>query len=144
MCDALAAELEARGDALRTVVFCDSERPPRMPDGSPLALTGGGRGLLAAAGADDRLFGLRPVLVTAETVAVPEADAAWWLARLEAELGAGGAARAPTARLGRTSVAGVRVAVVDGLGHRACSPPARRGWSSAPAACSARGGTARR
>ncbi|HEV2814911.1 MAG TPA: DEAD/DEAH box helicase family protein, partial [Solirubrobacteraceae bacterium] len=64
MCDALAAELEVRGDGLRAVVFCDSERPPRMPEGSPLALTGGGRGLLAAAAADDRLFGLRPVLVT--------------------------------------------------------------------------------
>ena len=68
MCDALAAELERRGDGLRAVVFCDSERPPRMPADSPLLLTGGGRGLLAAAGEDDRLFGLRPALVTAQSV----------------------------------------------------------------------------
>ena len=44
MCDALATESDARGPALRAVVLCDSERPPRQPEGSPLALTGGGRG----------------------------------------------------------------------------------------------------
>ena len=57
MCDALACEYDARGPALRAVVMCDSERPPRQPRDSPLTLTGGGRGLLAAAGADDRLIG---------------------------------------------------------------------------------------
>jgi superfamily II DNA or RNA helicase len=90
MCDALAAELERRGERLRAVVFCDSERPPRMPEGSPLALTGGGRGLLAAAGADDRLWGVRPALVTAESLAVLPRDAEWWLDRLAEELGPGG------------------------------------------------------
>ena len=101
MCDALAAELEARGDGLRAVVFCDSERPPRMPEGSPLALTGGGRGLLAAAGADDRLSGLRPALVSGESFVVLESDRDWWLDRLSAELGAGASATsgAPLAAL---------------------------------------------
>ena len=60
MCDALACEYDARGTALRAVVLCDSEHPPRQPTDSPLTLTGGGRGLLAAAGADDRLIGTRP------------------------------------------------------------------------------------
>jgi superfamily II DNA or RNA helicase len=105
MCDAIAAELEVRGAGLRAVVFCDSERPPRMPDDSPLALTGGGRGLLAAAGEDDRLIGLRPALVTAETFAVLPADAEWWRSRLTAALGApgGGPSAAPLVELAHPS-----------------------------------------
>jgi len=82
MCDALACEYDARGPALRAVVMCDSEHPPRQHADSPLSLTGGGRGLLAAAGADERLTGARPALVTGETIAVLPVDADWWSARL--------------------------------------------------------------
>ena len=53
-----------------------------MHEDSPLSLTGGGRGLLAAAGADERLTGARPALVTGETFAVLPVDADWWSARL--------------------------------------------------------------
>lgn len=84
MCDALACEYDARGEGLRAVVLCDSERPPRQPRDSPLALTGGGRGLLAATGADDRLIGNRPALVSSETLAVLPVDADWWAQRLAA------------------------------------------------------------
>ena len=70
MCEALACEQEARGDALRAAVLCDTERGPRQPEGSPLALGGGARALLAAVAADDRLAPLRPALVTGETFAV--------------------------------------------------------------------------
>ncbi|MEA2127019.1 MAG: hypothetical protein QOI80_3801 [Solirubrobacteraceae bacterium] len=63
-CDALAVEHESRGDALRAVVLCDSERPPKQPEGSALTLGGGGRGLLETIAADIRLAPLRPVLVT--------------------------------------------------------------------------------
>jgi hypothetical protein len=83
MCDALACESDGRGAGLRALVLCDSERPPRQPEGSPLALTGGGRGLLAAIGADERLIGSRPALVTGETFAVVAVDVDWWAARLD-------------------------------------------------------------
>ncbi len=63
-CEALAVEHETRGDALRAVVLCDSERPPKQPEGSALTLGGGGRGLLETIAADVRLAPLRPVLVT--------------------------------------------------------------------------------
>jgi superfamily II DNA or RNA helicase len=63
-CEALAVEHETRGDALRAVVLCDSERPPRQPEGSALELGGGGRGLRDTIAADLRLAPLRPVLVT--------------------------------------------------------------------------------
>ena len=63
-CEALAVEHEQRGDALRAVVLCDSERPPRQPEGSALTLGGGGRGLLATIADDLRLAPLRPRLVT--------------------------------------------------------------------------------
>ena len=49
MCDALACEYDSRGPGLRAVVLCDSEHPPRQAEDSPLALTGGARGLLAVA-----------------------------------------------------------------------------------------------
>jgi hypothetical protein len=88
MCDVLACEYEARGRRLRAVVMCDSERPPRQPADSPLTLTGGGRGLLASAGADERLVGARPALVTGETFAVLPADADWWAERFCALAGA--------------------------------------------------------
>ncbi len=72
-CEALATEHEQRGDGLRAVVLCDSERPPRQPEGSALALGGGGRGLLETIAGDLRLAPLRPRLVTGadarETVA---------------------------------------------------------------------------
>jgi superfamily II DNA or RNA helicase len=90
MCDVLACEYDARGPALRAVVMCDSERPPRQPADSPLLLTGGGRGLLASAGADERLVGARPALVTGETLAVLPVDADWWAQRC-CELAADGA-----------------------------------------------------
>ena len=87
MCDALACEYDAPRPGLRAVVLCDSERPPRQPAGSPLTLTGGGRGLLAAVGADERLIGSRPALVTGETFAVLRGRrATWWAARLAADL----------------------------------------------------------
>ncbi len=106
MCDVLACEYDARGAALRAVVMCDSERPPRQPADSPLALTGGGRGLLASLGADERLIGARPALVTGETFAVLPVDADWWVERLAAlasgdwPFAAGGTVRAepPAAR----------------------------------------------
>ena len=82
MCDVLACEYDVRGPGLRAVVMCDSEHPPRQHVGSPLSLTGGGRGLLAAAGADERLIGTRPALVTGETFAVLPVDADWWAVRL--------------------------------------------------------------
>lgn len=82
MCEALAAEAESRGDGLRALVLTDAERPPRQPEGSPLALSGGGLGLLAAAGADDRTAVLRPAFVSAATVAVLPGDADWWCAVL--------------------------------------------------------------
>ena len=102
MCDVLACEYDARGSALRAVVMCDSERPPRQPADSPLMLTGGGRGLLASAGADERLVGARPALVTGETFAVLPVDADWWAERF-CELAEGGfaaAAAAPEAASG--------------------------------------------
>ena len=59
MCDALACEYESRGQGLRAVVLCDSEHPPRQAEDSPLALTGGARGLLASLGSDERFVGSR-------------------------------------------------------------------------------------
>ena len=82
MCDVLACELDARGDGLRALVLCDSERPPRQPADSPLVLTGGGRGLLAAVAGDERLIGVRAALVSSETLAILPVDLDWWKARL--------------------------------------------------------------
>lgn len=59
-CDILATEFDSRGTGLRAVVLCDSQHGPRQSADSPLALSGGGRGLLAAVGADDRLAAFRP------------------------------------------------------------------------------------
>jgi len=78
MCEALACEMEARGDDLRAAVLCDTERGPRRPEGSPLMLAGGARGLLAAVAGDLRLAPLRPALVTGETFAVAAGDENWW------------------------------------------------------------------
>jgi superfamily II DNA or RNA helicase len=83
MCDALACEYDTRGRALRAVVLCDSEHPPRQAADSPLALTGGARGLLASLGADERFVGSRAALVTGETFAVLPGDADWWAERLD-------------------------------------------------------------
>lgn len=114
MCDVLACEYDARGRALRAVVMCDSERPPRQPADSPLMLTGGGRGLLASAGADERLVGARPALVTGETFAVLPVDADWWAERfceLAAEVSAAGERSAPAdAAAGARSAAEVSAA----------------------------------
>jgi len=87
LCDILATELDSRGQDVRAVVFCDSQRGPRQSGDSPLALSGGGRGLLTAVGGDERLVGLRPALVTGETFAVLADEVPWWTARL-AELAA--------------------------------------------------------
>jgi superfamily II DNA or RNA helicase len=81
-CDILATELDSRGDDVRAVVLCDSQRGPRQSADSPLALSGGGRGLLAAIGADDRLVTLRPALITSDTFAVLSDDVPWWVERL--------------------------------------------------------------
>ena len=83
MCDALACEYESRGQGLRAVVLCDSEHPPRQAEDSPLALTGGARGLLASLGSDERFIGSRAALVTGETFAVLPGDADWWAQRLD-------------------------------------------------------------
>jgi superfamily II DNA or RNA helicase len=82
MCDLLDAEYESRGDALCAVVLCDTERAPRQPDESPLTLSGGARGLLAAVAADVRFPGVHPAMVTASTFAVAPDDVEWWLERL--------------------------------------------------------------
>ncbi|MDQ6805831.1 MAG: DEAD/DEAH box helicase family protein, partial [Actinomycetota bacterium] len=81
-CDILAAELDNRGAELRAVVLCDSQHGPRQSADSPLALSGGGRGLLAAVGDDDRLAILRPALITSDTFAVLADEVAWWTERL--------------------------------------------------------------
>jgi len=104
MCDVLACELDVRGDGLRALVLCDSEHPPRQPLDSPLMLTGGGRGLLSSLGADERLAGARPVLVTGETFAVLPADADWWVARFCA-LAAAASASAAAASAGPSAAA---------------------------------------
>ena len=83
MCDALACEYDTRGQGLRAVVLCDSEHPPRQTADSPLALTGGARGLLASLGADERFVGTRAALVTGETFAVLPGDVDWWAQRLK-------------------------------------------------------------
>ena len=103
MCDVLACEYDARGPGLRAVVLCDSEHPPRQTADSPLALTGGGRGLLASLGADERFVGTRPALVTGETFAVLPGDADWW------------AERSPRSRAGRSS-------------RRGCGASRGKGW----------------
>jgi len=74
--EVLAAEAEARGDGLRAAVLCDAEHPPRVAEGSPLTLSGGARGILRAFGDDVRSAALRPLLVTAETLACLPGDAA--------------------------------------------------------------------
>jgi superfamily II DNA or RNA helicase len=83
-CDILATELDSRGDDIRVVVLCDSQHGPRQSADSPLALSGGGRGLLAAVGADDRLSILRPALITSETFAVLTDEVPWWMERIAA------------------------------------------------------------
>ena len=82
MCDALAAEFDSRGLELRAVVLCDSQHGPRQPEQSPLALSGGGRGILAAVADDERFGALRAALITAETFVVLEAEVPWWTGRL--------------------------------------------------------------
>jgi hypothetical protein len=95
-CEALAREHEARGDGLRAIVLCDSERPPKQPEGSPLELGGGGRGLLETIAADVRLAPLRPLLVTGESFVCADQDAlaAEVARRAAAREGDGGAAAA--------------------------------------------------
>jgi superfamily II DNA or RNA helicase len=83
-CEILAAEVESRGPDVRAVILCDSERGPRQTESSPLALSGGGRGLLAAVAADERLAALRPALISGESFAVPNDEVRWWTARLAA------------------------------------------------------------
>ncbi len=66
--EVLAAEAESRGDRLRAAVLCDAELGERQPEGSPLALTGGARGVVRALGEDLRAAALRPLLVTGKVV----------------------------------------------------------------------------
>ena len=73
--EVLAAEAEARGDGLRAVVLCDTESGERQPEGSPLALSGGARGVLRAFGEDIRTEALHPLLVSGRTVACLPDDA---------------------------------------------------------------------
>jgi hypothetical protein len=73
--EVLAAEAESRGAALRAVVLCDAEHGERQPEGSPLSLSGGARGVLRCFGDDFRTAALRPLLVTGRTVACLPADA---------------------------------------------------------------------
>jgi superfamily II DNA or RNA helicase len=80
----LAAEAETRSDSLRAVILCDAERGERQPEGSPLALSGGARGVLKALGGDIRTAALQPLLVTGRTVACLPDD----VARLAGALGA--------------------------------------------------------
>jgi superfamily II DNA or RNA helicase len=81
-CDILATEIDSRGDALRAVLLCDSQHGPTQSADSPLALSGGGRGLLAAVSADERLAILRPALITSDTFDVATDELAWWTDRL--------------------------------------------------------------
>jgi superfamily II DNA or RNA helicase len=106
MLEALACEMEARGDGLRAAVLVDTERGPRQPEESPLALAGGARGLLAAAAADARVAPLRPALVTGETFAVAAFEAEWWKTVMgRAEDGARGAEPLSSEPLGHGIVA---------------------------------------
>ncbi|MDO8186591.1 DEAD/DEAH box helicase family protein [Conexibacter sp. JD483] len=83
--DALDAEHGVRGEALRGVVLCDSERPARAPESTSLTL-GGGLALLRAIAADTRTELLAPLLVTGTTVACAVGDHARWREALAAEL----------------------------------------------------------
>ena len=80
----LAAEAETRGDGMRAVVLTDAEHGERRDADTPLALTGGARGVLATLGSDDRTAVLRPLLVTGRTVACLPRDAAVLAATLGA------------------------------------------------------------
>ncbi len=82
--EVLAAEAESRGEGLRAAVLCDAEHGERQPEGSPLALSGGARGVLRTLGEDIRTAALRPLLVTGKTVACLPADAAAFAAALGA------------------------------------------------------------
>lgn len=95
MCDALAVEHDVRGDALRALVLCDSAAAPGRADNSPLALSGGGLGLLAAIVADERLRTLRPALITAEVFAIRRDELEWWGEALAALAAAEDIALAP-------------------------------------------------
>jgi superfamily II DNA or RNA helicase len=73
--EVLAAEAESRGERLRAAVLCDAELGERQPEGSPLSLTGGARGVLRALGDDLRTAALRPLLVTGKIVGCLPDDA---------------------------------------------------------------------
>ena len=73
--EVLAAEAESRGDRMRAAVLCDAEVGERQPEGSPLALTGGARGVLRALGVDLRTAALRPLLVTGKVAGCLPDDA---------------------------------------------------------------------
>jgi superfamily II DNA or RNA helicase len=80
----LAAEAEARGDGLRAVVLCDTEVGERQPEGSPLALSGGARGVLRSFADDVRSAALHPLLVSGRTVACLPDDVPRFAAALAA------------------------------------------------------------
>lgn len=58
--EVLATEAESRGEELRALALCDSEHGERQPEGSPLALAGGARGVLRTLGEDIRSETARP------------------------------------------------------------------------------------
>ncbi len=113
-CRALAAELDARAGGLRAVVLCDSERPPKRPEGSPLELGGGGRGVVAAIGADAGLAVTRPLLVTGESLACAAGDAAALRAELRAR-GVAGTVSEPVDGLADVEGVADRVGVASAL-----------------------------
>lgn len=89
--EVLAAEHESRADGLRAVILCDTEHGQRQPEESPLALSGGARGILRVLGGDVRTAVLRPIVLTGETLACLPADAerhAATLAKRHPDLGA--------------------------------------------------------
>ena len=73
--EVLATEAESRGERLRAAVLCDAEHGERQPEGSPLALSGGARGVMRTLGEDIRTAALRPLLVTGSTIACLPGDA---------------------------------------------------------------------
>jgi superfamily II DNA or RNA helicase len=87
--EVLAAELHARGDALRGLVLCDAElaeaRPDRLLGGVLDPAAGSARHALMALGADGRTAPLRPLVVTGRGLRCLPGDADVLLAALAAE-----------------------------------------------------------
>jgi superfamily II DNA or RNA helicase len=84
--EVLAAEMEARGDALRALVLCDAElaesKPDRLLGGVLDPAAGSARHALMAVGADLRTAPLRPLVVSGRGLRCLPADADVLLAAL--------------------------------------------------------------